>query len=133
MFINAWKENVKNEYKFLHSPFKDNITTHRSNVLGRFSYNFYQFNVRKLRFIKNRESILKAMNYKYVKFDEEDLKYLRDLAEQEVINRFTTAEIKVDMTNHNTINSEMDLDGIINYLGEGIYQAMEVAAEGVHN
>ena len=26
-------------------------------------------------FIKNRESILKAMNYKYVKFDEEDLKY----------------------------------------------------------
>jgi hypothetical protein len=64
---------------------------------------------------------------------EEDLKYLRDLAEQEVINRFTTAEIKVDMTNHNTINSEMDLDGIINYLGEGIYQAMEVAAEGVHD
>lgn len=63
---------------------------------------------------------------------EEDLKYLRDLAEQETVNRFTTAEIKVDMINHNNISSEMDLDGVINYLGEGIYEAMEVAAEGVH-
>lgn len=62
---------------------------------------------------------------------EEDLKYLRDLAEKEAINRFTTAEIKVKMTNHNNISSEMDLDGVIDYLDEGIYEAMEVAAEGV--
>ena len=30
-------------------------------------------------FIKNRESILKAMNYKYVKFDEEDLEYFLEV------------------------------------------------------
>lgn len=63
---------------------------------------------------------------------EEDLKYLRDLAEQEVINRFTTAEIKIDMTNNNNINSEADLDGIINTLSEGLYETMTIAAEGVH-
>lgn len=43
---------------------------------------------------------------------EEDLKYLRDIAEQEVINRFTTAEIKIDMNNQNNVSSNMDLDAL---------------------
>jgi len=63
---------------------------------------------------------------------DEDLKYLRDIAERDVINRFTTAEIKVDMTNNNTVSSDVDLDGMIDYLASGIQEAMEVAAEGVH-
>lgn len=62
----------------------------------------------------------------------EELKYLRDLAETEVVNRFTTAEIKVEMTNNNNISSEQDLDGIIDYLATGVNEAMEKAAEGVH-
>jgi len=61
---------------------------------------------------------------------DEDLKYLRDIAEQEVINRFTTAEIKVDMTNHNTIDNGMDIDGIIHHLGDGIYENLQTVAEG---
>ena len=64
---------------------------------------------------------------------EEDLKYMRDLAEQEVINRFTTAEIKVDMVNNNTINSSMDMDGVVTYLTEKVQETMEIAAEGVHS
>lgn len=63
----------------------------------------------------------------------EELKYMRDLAEQEVINRFTTAEIKVEMGGiTNNVSKDTDLDGIMDYLANGLYEAMEVAAEGVH-
>ena len=63
----------------------------------------------------------------------EDLKYLRDIAEQEAINRFTTAEISVSMGGvTNNVSSDTDLDGVINYLASGIQDAMSVAAEGVH-
>lgn len=63
----------------------------------------------------------------------EDLKYMRDLAEQEAINRFTTAEVKIDMTGMtNRIDSDMDLDGVLNTLTDGFAEALEVAAEGVH-
>nr|DAT85102.1 MAG TPA: Tail tape measure [Caudoviricetes sp.] len=63
----------------------------------------------------------------------EDLKYMRDLAEQEAINRFTTAEVKIDMSGMtNRIDSDMDLDGVLNTLTEGFAEALEVAAEGVH-
>lgn len=63
----------------------------------------------------------------------EDLKYMRDLAEQEAINLFTTAEVKIDMSGMtNRIDSDMDLDGVLNTLTEGFAEALEVAAEGVH-
>lgn len=63
----------------------------------------------------------------------EDLKYLRDIAETEAINRFTTAEIKVEMTNNNNVSGDMDLDGMVDYLANGVNEAMEKAAEGVHD
>lgn len=63
---------------------------------------------------------------------EEDIKLLRDLAEREVINRFTTAEIKIDMQNNNSISSGMDIDGVINQLTDKVYTAMSIAAEGTH-
>ncbi len=68
-----------------------------------------------------------------LKTTEEDLKYMRDLAEQEVINRFTTAEVKIDMTGMtNRIDSNMDLDGVLTTLTEGFAEALETTAEGVH-
>ncbi len=67
-----------------------------------------------------------------VEISEEDLKYMRDIAEMEVVNRFTTAEVKVEMTNTNNISSDMDLDGVIDHLATGVNEAMEKAAEGVH-
>jgi len=62
----------------------------------------------------------------------EDLKYLRDIAEMETVNRFTTAEIKVEMTNNNKVENNMDLDGIVDYLTTGVNEALKQAAEGVH-
>jgi tape measure domain-containing protein len=62
----------------------------------------------------------------------EDLKYMRDIAERDNINRFTTAEIKVDMQNNNNINNNMDIDGVVSQLAEGIEEAMYVVAEGVY-
>ncbi len=64
----------------------------------------------------------------------EDLKYLRDIAEQDAINRFTTAEITVNMGGvNNTVNSNVDLDGVMDYMVTGISEAMERTAEGVHS
>jgi hypothetical protein len=64
---------------------------------------------------------------------EEDLKYMRDIAEQEVINRFTTSEIKVEMTNNNNINSKLDLDGVVSYMEQKVNESLMVSAEGAHN
>lgn len=66
-----------------------------------------------------------------VSTSEEDLKYLREIAEKEAVNRFTTAEIKIDMTNNNTINTDNDIDGFTYKLGESLYKQMQVAKEGV--
>lgn len=62
----------------------------------------------------------------------DSLEYLVDIAERETINRFTTAEIKVEMTNNNSINSSLDLDGVVDYLAASVQAAMESSAEGVH-
>lgn len=67
-----------------------------------------------------------------VDITDENLKYLRDVAERDVVNRFTTAEIKVDMQNNNNISSDMDIDGLVSQLSSGVQEAMEQAAEGVH-
>lgn len=60
----------------------------------------------------------------------EDLKYMRDLADREAINRYTTAEIKVEMKNENHINNEMDIDGVIDKFGERVEEVVEMLAEG---
>lgn len=64
---------------------------------------------------------------------EEQLEYLRDIAERDAINRFTTAEVKIDMTGMtNKIDGSADLDGVISQLTEGFTEALVTAAEGVH-
>jgi len=64
---------------------------------------------------------------------EEELMYLRDLAERDVINRFTTAELKVDFTSNNNIKSDLDIDGVIDRFEEKVSEIMEAAAEGVYS
>lgn len=61
---------------------------------------------------------------------EEDLKYLRDIAEQESINRFTTAEVTINQTNNNNVSSDTDLDGFITALDDAMGEAIESMTEG---
>jgi len=67
-----------------------------------------------------------------LEISEENLKYLRDLAEQEAVNRFTTAEITIEQNNTNNIKSEMDLDGVISGMTDAVNEAINIATEGVH-
>ena len=69
---------------------------------------------------------------KSMELTQDDLKYLREIAEMEAINRFTTAEIKIDMTNNNTMNNMGDLDGIVTHLSDVLREEMDILANGVH-
>lgn len=62
----------------------------------------------------------------------EELELLRDIAERKAINEYTTAEIKVEMNNSNTISSEMDIDGVINLFEVKLREAVATSAEGAH-
>ena len=61
----------------------------------------------------------------------EEIKYLRDVAEQEVINRYTTASINNNNTFNNNINSETDVDGVVSKFYNGLAEAASMVAEGV--
>ncbi len=64
---------------------------------------------------------------------EEDLKYLRDIAEQETVNRFTTASITIDQSGmKNTVNGVNDLDGFVSGLTDAVDEAARIITEGVH-
>ena len=63
---------------------------------------------------------------------DEDLEYLRKLAESEWKKEFTTATIQVDMSNYNNINGMDDLDGIATRLADKLYEEMDAVANGVY-
>lgn len=67
-----------------------------------------------------------------VKINDSDIKKIRQLAEREVINHFTTAEVKVEMNNTNTINSDTDIDSLIAKLEDKVTERLEAVAEGVY-
>lgn len=80
----------------------------------------------------------KAKNIKAVISDAlditaEDLKYLRDLAEQETVNRYTVAEVSIDMSGmQNTVNGEGGFDGFVSDLTDAVNEAVDSITEGVH-
>lgn len=76
---------------------------------------------------KNTDKIAKKLDV-----TSEDIKYIRDFATQRAVNRYTSTTVKVDMTNHNSINGDKDVDGIVNTLKSRIQEEMNHSAEGVH-
>lgn len=63
---------------------------------------------------------------------QEDLEYLRRIADMEWKKEFTTANITVDMSNYNTINGDGDLDGIVTKLTDKLYEELDYMANGVY-
>lgn len=68
----------------------------------------------------------------FLSMTDEELKYLRDIAERETINRFTTAEITIEQNNNNNISSDADIDGIMNGITDAVTEAVFIVTEGVH-
>lgn len=93
---------------------------------------------------------------KKVDISNEILQYMRDVAEQEAINRYTLAldnekassirestgsqtsvtnqayQVKIEMTNNNSISNNVDVDSFVSQISNGITEAIQVSAEGVH-
>lgn len=67
-----------------------------------------------------------------MKLTEEDLKYLKDIADREWKKEFTTANITVKMSNNNTIQGESDLDGLVTRLTDKLYEELDAVANGVY-
>lgn len=63
---------------------------------------------------------------------QEDLAYMKDIAEREAINRYTTAEIVIHQNNENHIGSDLDLDGIMTGMTERIIEEVNISADGDH-
>lgn len=64
----------------------------------------------------------------------EELKYMKDMAERDYINRFTTAENKVEVGNISIVaNEAQDLDGMVDYLTQQLSEQMAMSASGYHN
>src|SRR5574344_655568 len=64
-------------------------------------------------FIKNRESILKAMNYKYVKVDEEDLEYFLEVYDERKILIASFIQKLYRLVNLNFLISEKKIGKIL--------------------
>ena len=75
----------------------------------------------------NTKGILDAMDIM-----DEDIKFFRDAAEQEVINRYTTARVEINVENTNNIASDVDADGMITHLIDQLAEAELAGAEAVH-
>ncbi|MGE4214843.1 MAG: tape measure protein [Anaerotignaceae bacterium] len=63
---------------------------------------------------------------------DEDLKYIRGVAQREAMNNYTTAQIAVDFKNTATINSDLDIDLVMNKFTEKLREAVDTCAEGVN-
>ena len=71
-------------------------------------------------------------NTKSMELTQEDLEYLRKIAEQEWKKEYTTANITLDVTNNNSVNSELDIGGIATKITDMVYEEMGYLANGVY-
>ena len=57
---------------------------------------------------------------------------MRDAAEQEIINRFTLADLKVNVSNNNKLTKKADIEDMGSFLSTFTGEFLAAAAEGGH-
>ncbi len=60
------------------------------------------------------------------------LELMKEAAEREAINKFTTVPLYLDARSTNNVNSSMDLDSVVTYILGSLEDGINIAAEGVH-
>lgn len=138
--------NSKQEYKNAMAPWKDNsignaytegtkagdalvnkVSDKIASITQRLDDPASLFNQNQQHIADNTDTISESLG------SNEELEYLKDLAQQETINRFTTAEIKVDMGGvSQNISKDTDADGVVDYLVNALEKSMSAVAEGVY-
>lgn len=76
---------------------------------------------------KNTDKIADSME-----LTEQDLAYLRKVAEMEWKKEFTTASVVINMENNNVINNESDLDGLVQKIADVMETELSIVADGVY-
>lgn len=65
---------------------------------------------------------------------EQDLSWMRQLAEREVIQRITTLNPNMNTTVYvQKLDTDRDLDGLASQLNDVLFEQMRVSAEGIHS
>lgn len=122
----AWGDGVVDGINSMLDGFGDAVNTDVSGIMGTVNSSQMTSNVSDI--ADNTARTADALD-----ITDEDLKYLRDIAERDVINRFTTAEISVNLGGiTNNVSNDADLDGMIDYIATNLQDVMESTAEGVH-
>ncbi len=62
----------------------------------------------------------------------EEIKYMLDITKSRAIERVTKHEYHIEQTNHNSINSSLDLDTVTSHFLGGLTVAKDTQPEGVH-
>ncbi len=121
-----WGDNISNKVSGMITRFMDQFQNQKDDEKDEDTkFDDLLGNVNDL--VGNTEKIADSLD-----ITKEDLKYLRDIAGRDVINKFTTAKISVKMDNNNTINKDMDLDGLFEGMRMKMEQEMSAVAELVH-
>lgn len=122
----AWGDGVVDGINSMLDGFGDVLNNDVSNVMGTVNSAQMASNVSDI--AENTARTADALD-----ISTEEIKYLRDIAERDSINRFTTAEVSLNLGGiTNNVSSDADLDGIVDYLATNLQEVMESTAEGVH-
>lgn len=63
---------------------------------------------------------------------DEELSFMKDMAEREAINRYTLRDMTLNMTNNNNISKDADADSFLERIKKLIWDEMMSGAEGAH-